>query len=230
MRIVLPSWPKDIVKHQPLLLLNKTYLSLSLIDSDIHCNASFVTTKQNITAFPLELWIRIIEFALKTTHKDNYNLVKPRAVQREEEGPSGYVSEQVLICDEYKQKVKCGQMPVEWLDGYDSILNDAESYHKDIAYYVIPVPEPTGEILAVSLGVLRNQKKYTVKVLFVHVDVPDMIARVEKGRCGSCDRSRFMCPGCERWVPDMFAERSLGVAASRYRVLSASTPRILRNI
>lgn len=38
--------------------------------------------------------------------------------------------------------------------------------------------------------------KDSVKLLFMDLTVPDIISRLERGRCGLCEGGNIMCPGC----------------------------------
>lgn len=189
-----------------MLLLNKTRLGLSLIDRIVHSHPSFVTTRKNNTALPLELWDMIIKFALEKPHRDEYALVRPRASSPEEDRQRRNVSAQTLVCDEYEFEVACGEISEDWLTSYCILLYDPESDHDNVTYDEVPLPEPTGNVFTVDLGTLNMQGRFSVEVLFLQVEVPDVIARLEKGRCSFCWKNRTLCPSYREgsWASELF--------------------------
>lgn len=197
------KWVKDMVKHRPILMLNKARQGISLIDCVVHRNPSFVTSKKDGKAFPLEIWDKIIACALENPKKDEYTLVRPRAaLKREEEESRGYVNTRALICDEYKLDDSVEQRN----ESYHSLLDYPESDHSDDSNGDGVVrPKLTGNTFEVNLDAIRNHKRSAVEVLFVYVGIEDIIFLLEGGRCGFCSGSRDACAsGRNPWAEERF--------------------------
>lgn len=75
-----------VLDEGAMLLLNKTLLGLSLIDTGVHRDPCLIRAKETNTTLPIEVWDMIIVHATAHSDSDEYILVRPRALQREQEG------------------------------------------------------------------------------------------------------------------------------------------------
>lgn len=180
-----------ILKHRPVLLLNKSRHALSLVDDLVHRHPSLVTSKGG-KAFPLEVWDMVIAFGLEEPREDEYVLVRPRSALRDG----------ALIVDAYDLT----SIPAFERNGHYSKLLNADARFLDcLEWGSLSGGKDIEEIIrkgatfAVDLEGIRNHRKTYEDILSVFIELPDLISRLEYGLCGFCGGDGELVagePGC----------------------------------
>jgi hypothetical protein len=178
---------EDILKHRPVLLLNKSRHALSLVDDLVHRHPSLVTSKGG-KAFPLEVWDMVIAAGLEEPREDEYALVRPRAA----------LDDGALICDAYElTSISAFERNGHYrklLEATGCFLDRLESKSLDGCEVNEEVIRK-GDAFAVNQEGFRNQRKSYEDILSVYIELPDIMSRLEYGQCGFCGGDRELVAG-----------------------------------
>lgn len=162
-----------------LLMLNAGVLGLRYVVRLLRRGATSVTSKGGI-ALPPELW----EMILPMARGGNYVLVQAELVSETD-------GRKVLECREARLEHwagGAGQLFDSLRVGcYEAVLNNRRTtlWDGDEPPEIV-IRESTYQV------VVEAEEKY--RCLFEDLSVPDVIARVEKGKCRLCSGERFVCP------------------------------------
>lgn len=191
-------------EKRPIMMLNLTAQHLASI---IYRPASNIRSKEKYTLLPLELWEMILTFILKDDTGCLMSLVRPRSLY-----PTELITGQkVIICEGYKFVQPAGSVgrDIGTLDDFiydpDISLNP-----KNIEHCASSLPKKTDKLFVLPAEVFKRKGS----VMWHHISPPDIISRMENGKCNFCnsqgasavDRNLCPCYGCKGlyWVVDIF--------------------------
>lgn len=181
-----------LLNLRPILLLNKSLLSIPWIDSLVSKSPSLIASKKGGKVLPAELWDMIIDFAIgNNTTGHDYILARPAEVQPTSNSgaPTWDVYEQkgllsVLKYKPYRPKGLLCHVRSERSQYLWFLRNpDTEAYK--MKQFPLPVPYRTGQTITFALP-----KSSRVKVLFADFGIRELIARLQRGQCSDCNGVR----------------------------------------
>lgn len=150
---------------------------------------------------PTELWLDIIEQYHKAS-PPKYEAVRPTSIAA---SPTG----QILHCRmvklnlghfESEHAVLAAEQFLACSNAHDEITTN--SFAAEDSYQVYAIKYPSNPA---TTGVSSTSTALHVpECLFIDTTVPDVIARLEGGRCWVCEGERDICPGCTRGVANEF--------------------------
>ncbi|KAM0414598.1 hypothetical protein ACHAPT_013559 [Fusarium lateritium] len=205
----------QLVKFQPVLMLDKTAVGPAFVDSIVSRSPGLITSKQGHKHLPLELWSLILDFADRIPHeryrghknKHGYSLVVPQSLETDAHGG------RTLVCKKIRRWQQFGQLKENiYADCYDVYL--ARSHLQMQA-----VKNPFHDLRACDGAIVKIPAVYLeprIKMLFVELAVPDVIWGPEQGDCGFCHGSRTMDLGTDGREPaespaESFFDENMGM-------------------
>ena len=193
----------DLIHYKCMCLLNKTRRGINYVDSLIHQSPSCVTSKEKGQFLPLEIWEMILNFAIGKPRKDKYTLVLPLRVEPDSSA-GGDPNGKVLVCEEYEQRDRCGDMG-GWAHHYADILHNPGAEEETKRWFPHELPQATGTFFRIDLMNLASQPRH--KFLFHSLRQEDLIAWLDRGKCGFCGGDRELYTGCGGWVNEIMGGR-----------------------
>ncbi|KPM35584.1 hypothetical protein AK830_g10980 [Neonectria ditissima] len=176
-----------VVEQGSILILNKTCIGPGFVDTLVRASPRNVSTQQQNTQLPLEIWLHILDFA--TSQQDEFCLVRPRSVEQDSNGPC-------LICDEIKPKLRYGYArsgsDVEIWEYCLETPDCVSEYSEKRQLFDLPEASDSNPKIKIPASTFESK----IRTLFASVTVPDVISRIENGSCGLCDESGLLCGGC----------------------------------
>ncbi|KAI4283571.1 MAG: hypothetical protein L6R38_002055 [Xanthoria sp. 2 TBL-2021] len=185
---------QDFLTREPILLLDTTKVAIRFV-------IQLVLADKFPVLLPTELWLDIIEQYHKAS-APKYEAVRPTSITA---SPTG----QVLHCRlvklnlgdfESEYAVLTAEQLLESTHAYDEITTNFYAAEDTDTVYAIEYPRN-----AATTGVSSTITALRVPAcLFIDITVPDVIARLDDGRCWVCEGEREICPGCTRGVANEF--------------------------
>ncbi|KAI1087304.1 hypothetical protein F5B19DRAFT_476161 [Rostrohypoxylon terebratum] len=187
----------ELLEKDRLFLLNIANLGHRYFEQIFYRKGTVIQSKAGLS-LPNELWTRILELA--HTDESRWRLVKVEIVSKTPETL-------VLHCSQHTFR---DSKDLE--DDSDVLpagcLGDEKRVSAFEDYLTRATPESTLEEFGIIEAYLYRfpEPKFIYEVvldtaakdrcLYTCLDVPDIIARIEDGRCHFCDGQRWVCPGC----------------------------------
>ena len=170
------------------------------------------------TTLPPELWNIIHE----QTYEENFVLVKATI-------ESDTDKKKVLACQEVELSSRLGhlensrmidaceqllnsandidhdQLREEMMEGVEVIGGDSDEYD-----WIFGVPKIKKRQKTHRIVLRAGKKQNRRRCLYAELTVPDVIARIEGGKCGLCGGKRSLCVGCNGAAFDLFMDARCG--------------------
>lgn len=170
---------QDLLKRCSILLLNTTELAIRFV-------IQLVVANQFPVLLPAELWLDILDHYHKSS-PPTYEAVRPTALTVSSTG-------RVLYCRTIKpsEHIYLSQLSFDSRHPEDLTSSNRSGTQDADAVYAIDFPRT-----ATTTSVSSTSAALRVPdCLFVGVTVPDVIARLDGGRCWFCNGWRDICAGC----------------------------------
>ncbi|KAF4985719.1 hypothetical protein FDECE_16359 [Fusarium decemcellulare] len=177
-----------LLQVKPVLLLDKACFGPNFVDVLVHQSLTLVTSKLRHQTLPLELWRRILDFTTSEPTKHQYCLVRPHYLEHDACG------NMTLACTEVIQQAAFGDIKSETdIGAYLQFLvrPHLDTWHGVPNPFASPQQSKEGRPVKISAASLESR----VKLLFTRLNILDIIARVEGGRCNVCKGSRRVLCG-----------------------------------
>ncbi len=184
----------SFLSDRPLLLLDTSMVVIRWMYQLIASGNTNIQSSGGIK-LPTELWIQIFDLAADSiTHsfcfvQASQVLSEPSRTPTSQGGQSTSTS-QVLRC------MRTEFDPTEFVEN-ETTVYEVERYMRapgqhtgdDLSHSQLSGPENT-------FYVKVDSRKGRFECLYYDIEVPDIISRIEGGRCWACSSSRSICPGC----------------------------------
>ncbi|CAO1602140.1 hypothetical protein XANCAGTX0491_005771 [Xanthoria calcicola] len=176
---------RDLLKRSPLLLLNTTEVAIRFV-------IQLVVANQFPVLLPAELWLDILDHYHKSS-PPKYEAVRPTALTVSSTGRLLYCRTIKLNLGDLVSEHKIlAQLSFDSFHPEDLTSSNRSGTQDTNPVYAIEFPRTaTTTSVSSSSAALR-----VPDCLFVCVTVPDVIARLDGGRCWVCNGWRDICAGC----------------------------------
>ncbi|KAF4494032.1 hypothetical protein FAGAP_9837 [Fusarium agapanthi] len=189
---------ESLGKLNSILILDVDCWGASYLRNILAHGSAHITTKKGNKTLPPELWLDIIDRVEYYIDKNTYKPVYGVAITPGSTNGSG--AESALVCNVLEQWKKGGNLTGgNRINGYNRLLHDPsyklDPENDDIGeneeYYFTITKTVQENSYSIPVSHLRHKGDF----LFRSIEVPDMIARFEDGKCSLCGGDRYIYSG-----------------------------------
>ncbi|KAL9628107.1 MAG: hypothetical protein Q9204_006107 [Flavoplaca sp. TL-2023a] len=187
---------QDLLSRGPILLLDTTAIAIRFV-------IQLVLDDKFPMLLPMELWLNIIDQYYKSTVR---KFVAVRATSI-----SITPSSKMIHCRDMLLDVSSSLNNATAIIDAEDSLNHLRNHDENSQDHNLILAEGPDEIHAIDFPSQGPTSTSTTTAalsapdyLFTAITVPDIIARLEDGRCWVCRGRRWICPGCTGGVAQKF--------------------------